>query len=340
MNIGQTETVFSHGTQLFSYVQKATQRDILSFLLNNKILSIGKQESVRLLKKQNFDIFHPTYYDPYFLKHLGKKPFVLTVYDMIHEVYPAYFSSKDPTIPWKKQLIGKAGCIIAISESTKKDIIKFINVDPNRIFVIYLGNPFENMIGQNEEINNFSDPSICAGSYILFVGNRSSYKNFTFFIKTIAPLLLKNNELQVCCAGGEPFSPHEISCFKNFQILNKVHHIQPDDNTMKKLYKNARAFIFPSLYEGFGLPVLEAFSSGCPTLLSNTSSLPEIGGDAALYFDPYDSASLIDALEHIISDDTLRTQLILKGYERSKQFSWEKTANATKKVYKQAIDLI
>jgi glycosyltransferase involved in cell wall biosynthesis len=194
------------------------------------------------------------------------------------------------------------------------------------------------MIGREEELNKSSDPSICGKYYILFVGNRSSYKNFTFFIESVAPLLLKNNELQVCCAGGEPFSPREILCFKNFQILHKVHHIQPDDHTMKNLYKNALAFIFPSLYEGFGLPVLEAFSCGCPTLLSNTSSLPEIGSDAALYFDPYDPASLTDALEHIISDNNLRMQLILKGYERSKQFSWEKTANATKKVYEQAVN--
>jgi len=108
---------------------------------------------------------------------------------------------------------------------------------------------------------------------------------------------------------------------------------------MKNLYKNALVFIFPSLYEGFGLPVLEAFSCGCPTLLSNTSSLPEIGGDAALYFDPHDPASLTDALEHIISDNSLRKQLILKGYERSKLFSWEKTAKATKNVYEYTINL-
>jgi glycosyltransferase involved in cell wall biosynthesis len=97
--------------------------------------------------------------------------------------------------------------------------------------------------------------------------------------------------------------------------------------------RNARAFIFPSLYEGFGLPVLEAFSCGCPIMLSNTSSLPEIGGDAAIYFDPYDSTSLSDALEHLISDDGLRLQLIRKGYERLKLFSWEITANQTKNVY-------
>jgi len=329
---------FFSRTQLFSFIQKAIHRDILTFLLNNKILCIGQQESVRELKKQDFNIFHPTYYDPYFLKHLGKKPFILTVYDMIHEVHPEYFSPKSPTVQWKKQLVEKADCIIAISESTKKDIIKFIDVDPDKISVIYLGNPFESMIDSDEAIDTSSNSSMCGKSYILYVGNRSSYKNFKFFIETIAPLLVKNNELQVCCAGGEPFTPPETFCLKNLQISHKVHHVQPNEHSMKNLYKNALAFVFPSLYEGFGLPVLEALSCGCPTLLSNSSSLPEIGGDAALYFDPFDSASLTDALERIISDNTLRTQLILKGYERSKLFSWEKTAKATKNVYQHVIN--
>jgi len=330
---------FFSRTQLFSFIQKVTHRDILTFLLNNKILCIGQQESVRELKKQNFDIFHPTYYDPYFLKHLGKKPFVLTVYDMIHEVHPEYFSPESPTARWKKQLIEKAGSIIAISESTKKDIIKFIDVDPEKIQVIYLGSPFESMIDSDEAIDIPSHSPMYGKSYILFVGNRSSYKNFKFLIETIAPLLVKDNELQVCCAGGEPFTPPEILFLKNLQISHKVHHVQPNERSMKKLYKNALVFIFPSLYEGFGLPVLEAFSSGCPALLSNTSSLPEIGGDAALYFDPHDSATLKDAFEHIISDNSLRIKLILKGYERSILFSWEKTASATKNVYENAINV-
>ena len=329
---------FFSRTQLFSFIRKTTHRDILSFLLNNKILPIGQQESVKLLKRQNFDIFHPTYYDPYFLKYLEKKPFVLTIYDMIHEVYPAYFSPQDPTTIRKKQLIEKADGIIAISESTKKDIIKFFDIDPNKINVIYLGNPFENMMDQTQDKNS-SNFSFSGKSFILFVGNRSSYKNFTFLIEGVATLLQKKSDLYVYCAGGGPFTPQESQVLKNLQILDKVLYIQPDDITMKNLYKNALAFIFPSLYEGFGLPVLEAFSSGCPVILSNTSSLPEIGGDAALYFDPYDSASLTDALKKIISDNTLRMQLILKGYERSKLFSWEKTANATKNVYKHAINL-
>jgi glycosyltransferase involved in cell wall biosynthesis len=107
---------------------------------------------------------------------------------------------------------------------------------------------------------------------------------------------------------------------------------------MKKLFAHARAFVFPSLYEGFGLPVLEAFSCGCPVMLCNTSSLPEVGGDAALYFDPLDRDSFTSTLERLLNDNPLRMLLITRGYERLQQFSWEKTAMNTKKVYENLVN--
>jgi glycosyltransferase involved in cell wall biosynthesis len=170
------------------------------------------------------------------------------------------------------------------------------------------------------------------------VGNRSGYKNFVFFIESIAGILYNHEDLHVVCAGSLPFTNEEKHFLTNLNLLNQVHHIKINDTILKNLYENARAFIFPSLYEGFGLPVLEAFSCGCPVLLSNSSSLPEVGGEGAIYFDPYDSASLTDALENLISDDYLRKQLALKGCERLKLFSWQKTANETKSVYENLIN--
>jgi len=120
---------------------------------------------------------------------------------------------------------------------------------------------------------------------------------------------------------------------EKLNVLHKVHHIKINDISMKILYKNAQAFVFPSLYEGFGLPILEAFSCGCPAILSNSSSLPEVGGDAAIYFDPVDEESLIYAVETVLFNEKYRQELIRKGYERLKQFSWEKGAVATKNVY-------
>jgi glycosyltransferase involved in cell wall biosynthesis len=314
-----------------SSLQKKIRFNALNFGLNFLINNQG--EATRLLQKQDFDIFHPTYYEPYFLKYLRKKPFVLTVHDMIHELFPDNFSSRDRTIEWKKKLIENAGAIIAVSENTKQDIIKFTSVDPDYIHVIYHGSPFEHI-----SIPSRIDPRFFEKSYLLFVGNRSGYKNFVFFIESIAGILYNHEDLHVVCAGSLPFTNEEKHFLTNLNLLNQVHHIKINDTILKNLYENARAFIFPSLYEGFGLPVLEAFSCGCPVLLSNSSSLPEVGGEGAIYFDPYDSASLTDALENLISDDYLRKQLALKGCERLKLFSWQKTANETKSVYENLIN--
>ena len=298
----------------------------LNYIINNKA------ESVRLLKIQDFDIFHPTYYEPYFLKYLQKKPFVLTVYDMIHELFPEYFRPADKTRAWKKELIGNAGVVLAISENTKKDIIKFTGIDQDRVRVIHLGNPFEHSY-EPARINISSDPPVVGRPYLLFVGGRSAYKNFNFFIESVAGLLRENEELEVVCAGSSPFSDREKKFLRNLQILHKVHSVRINEEILKNLYKNARAFVFPSLYEGFGLPVLEAFSCGCPVLLTNSSSLPEVGGDAALYFTPGDKESLNRGISTILFDRKCRDDLIKKGSERLKLFSWEKTAGATKKVY-------
>jgi len=313
-------------TQIFPAIQKITHINILNRL------RINQRESVRLLKEQDYDIFHPTYYDPYFLKYLQKKPFVLTVYDMIHELYPDYLSPDDRIKIWKKQLIEQAEAIIAISENTKNDIIKFTNVNPDRISVIYLGNPFE-FVNHPDKVKNNIELPIFEKNYLLFVGNRTGYKNFIFFIKSVAELLKKYENLYVYCAGGGPFTPSELKVLNELNILSKVRFVKINDLIMKHLYENAQAFVFSSLYEGFGLPVLEAFSCGCPAILSNSSSLSEIGADAACYFDPNDPESLIQAIEAILSDKHYREILIMKGFERSKLFSWEKTALNTKNVY-------
>lgn len=319
-----------YNNHFISSIQKKIRFNALNFGLNYIINNQG--ESVRLLKEQNFDVFHPTYYEPYFLNYLQKKPYVLTVYDMIFELFPIYFNAKDKTKKCKKYLIEHAGAIIAISENTKQDIIKFTDVDPDRVHVIHLGNPFEHVNGP-PKISISSDPLAFGKSYLLFVGGRGAYKNFDFFIKSIAGMLCKNEGLHVVCAGSVPFTPQEKKFLKNMNILHKVHHVKINDKILKNLYKNASAFIFPSLYEGFGLPVLEAFSCGCPVILNNSSSLPEIGGDGAIYFEPGDRESIICAVETVLFNEKFRGDLIKKGYERLKCFSWEKTALKTKKVY-------
>lgn len=316
--------------QIFPFLHQTLHRDILTWLENRR--RINQKESVRLLNKQEFDLFHPTYYDPYFLKPLNKKPFVLTVYDMIHELYPGCFSPRDPVRTWKIQLLKEADAIIAISENTKEDILRCADIDPGLISVVYLGNPLDRTQPLTKE-NTHEWRLFLEKRYLLFVGTRTGYKNFNFFIQSVTSLLKTDESLQIYCAGGGPFTIAEKNTLRKLNLLSKVHYIPPDDMLMKSLYQSAQAFVFPSLYEGFGLPVLEAFSCGCPTILCNTSSLPEIAADAACYFDPTDPESLIECIETILSDRNYREELIRKGYERLKIFSWEKTAKETRRVY-------
>ena len=138
----------------------------------------------------------------------------------------------------------------------------------------------------------------------------------------------------VVCAGGSKFSNDEIILFKDSNIGHKIYHVPIDDQFLAYLYRNALAFIFPSLYEGFGIPALEAISCSCPTLLSNVSSLPEVGGDAALYFDPEDQSSLREALLEIIKNKSLRDLLKEKAKKQVKKFSWSKTSEETLNLYR------
>ncbi|MGC8742914.1 MAG: glycosyltransferase family 4 protein [Verrucomicrobiia bacterium] len=288
---------------------------------------INRYYSIHNLKNSDFDIFHPTYYEPYFLKYLNKKTFVLTVYDMIHEKYSNYFGRRDKTSEYKYLLCQKAKKIIAISNNTKKDLIEIFKIPDSKIDVVYLAGEIKIEKTGNIETN-------LSTNYILYVGNRGGYKNYEFFVKAISPLLVRNRELNILCAGGNNFSDKEKSLFDELNIRNQVLYFKVmSDNEIAQLYKNAICFVFPSLYEGFGIPILEAFSCGCPVLLSNTSSFPEVAGEAGLYFEPYDKISIRNAIEKIIADRDLRTALIKKGYERLKLFSWDITAEKTKKVY-------
>ena len=169
--------------------------------------------------------------------------------------------------------------IIAISKNTKQDILKFTNADPNRIHVIYLGNPFEHI--NHKQSAPGPDALLFEKPYILFVGGRYGYKNFDFFIESVAEMLCKNDELHVVCAGSSPFTHEEKKLLRNLNISHKVHHIKINDTILKNLYQNARAFIFPSLTKDLDFLFLRRFPADVRVLLNNSSSLPEVGCDDA-----------------------------------------------------------
>ena len=290
---------------------------------------LNKKKSLDELKKENFNVFHPTYYDDYFLSNIKNKPFVVTFYDMIHEKFCNQFESlklDTKLFDNKRRLLERANKIIAISETTKKDIIEIFDVDENMIDVVYLGSSLENLSIINEKI--------IKEDYILFVGNRSIYKNFNFFISSVADLLLQSH-LKLVCAGGGDFTIEEEKLIASLGLENLVISKKIiNDDVLSNFYKHALFFVFPSLYEGFGIPVLEAFACDCPILLSDGGSLKEVGGDAALYFDPTNEYSLRNAINELIGDESLRKNLKQKAKIRLNEFSWNKTFDETLEVYK------
>jgi glycosyltransferase involved in cell wall biosynthesis len=297
----------------------------ISFRGKRRVLTLlNKRSSIVSLKLGQFDIFHPTYYDPYFLEYCSK-PFVLTVYDMIHEKFNKHFSTRDKTSANKKLLCHKAARIIAISQNTKNDIVKLFNIPADKIEVVTLGNSLSPQLVSN---------IILPHKYVLFVGVREKYKNFRFLASAMSPLLMNDKELHLVCAGGGGFSRKELQYFKELGISRQVMHIPITDSTLVQLYKNAMCFIYPSLYEGFGIPILEAFACACPTLLSRASCFPEIAGDAALYFDPCNNEELVLRLQSVLDNSELRRNLSKKGTERLKLYSWDKCAIETLGIYK------
>jgi glycosyltransferase involved in cell wall biosynthesis len=295
------------------------------FRLHELLIALTKKNVRRSVSAGKYDIFHPTYYSREFLSRLPKgKPFVLTVYDLTHErIFPDY---KKDVAADKKELLEKASAIIAISENTKKDIVEIYKIPEEKISAIHLStsvtsDDFEIVEGLPER-------------YVLFVGSRGGYKSFTFFVEAIMELLQKDKSLKIVCAGGGVFIDTEIQFLKEKNIESRILQIPVNDRRLSYLYQKALMFVFPSLYEGFGIPVLEAFACGCPCVLSNSSSLPEVGGEAAAYFTPSSKQSLFERIKDLLDDETKRQELVFKGMQRVKQFSWDKMAEETMKVYK------
>ncbi len=308
------------------------------FPFKDEVIKILKQLNAlkfhTKIKNKNFDLLHPTYFDKSLLNHIGNKPFVLTIHDMTQEIVPEHFvfdKKVEEFKETKKMLAQKAARIIAISENTKNDIINFYNIDESKIDVIYHALPLD--------ISDYEPPEQeLPEKFILFVGQRAKYKNFALFLQSIADILKESEDLKFACAGGPNFNKSEKELIKNLGIEGKVIRLPINsDQYLIKYYKNALFFVFPSFYEGFGFPILEAFQCACPLVCSNTSSFPEVAGDAAVYFDPYDTESIKNAVVKILQDEILRENIVQKGYKRLNDFSWQKTAELTKKTYRKVL---
>lgn len=283
------------------------------------------------IKRKDYDMLHATYYHPSLLNKLKGKPYVITVHDMIHELFPGECGRlQNQTIEFKKKTILKANHVIAGSENTRKDIMRLYSIPGNKISVVYYGSPFEGV--KQKPIKGLPK------NFILFVGNRNGYKNFELFVKAIAQIIKNERNLFLVCAGGGEFTAKEKLLLTGLGVMDRVRQVKCDDSRERAfIYTQAVIFVVPSLYEGFGLTGLEAFSMGCPVAASNTSSLPEVCGDAAMYFDPKNTASIKMAVQKVLGDARLRGQLRKNGFKQVRKFSWAKSVKQTLKVYEKVV---
>lgn len=287
----------------------------------------NKIYSAYRLKKNDYDILHPTYYHPYFLKYT-KKPYVITVHDMIHELYPEFFEPGDEFVRYKRLCVENAAHIIAISSSTKEDLKNILGIEDSRISVIHHGYTPELSVSANVQ------SPVQSSDYLLYVGDRRGYKNFAGFVTAIVPLLEKNTSIKLICAGGGPLQSAEQELLRRLKIQSRVVQASVSDAELSSLYSGALAFIYPSLYEGFGLPILEAFQNKCPIIASDNACFREIGQDALSYFNPLDKHDMLSTIESVIGNSTEQQILIERGQQLLRNFSMEACMEKTIAVYR------
>ena len=285
--------------------------------------------------KNNLDVFFsPTHYSPFtFLC-----PSVVAILDVSYLHFPYMFSKKDlyQLKLWGRYSISKAKKILTISQSSKSDIIKAYGLNPEKVVVVYPGIKRVSSIGysvlsMDELRNKFG----IKNKYILFVGTLQPRKNVERLIEAFSHVIkdssFTQNDIQLVIIGRKGWMFEDIlNAPKKYNIADRVRFLhEVTDEELPSFYKNAEMFVLPSLYEGFGLPVLEAMKYGCAVITSNVSSLPEAGGDAALYIDPNNVDDIASKMRKLLEDENLRKELIVKGKKQIEKFSWEKAAKET-----------
>jgi len=261
-----------------------------------------------------------------------KNPFIVTVHDLVRCCFGFTRETIIEKILIKLDIryIKRASHIIAVSQHTKNDLIKYLKIPDNRISVVYNG--VDHNIFKPYNIKLLDKP------YILYVGSERPRKNLGRLFEAFAKLKKEFPELKLLKVGASGRSEKyrrdtikKLDSLKITQDIIFVDHLSELD--LAHYYSSATLLAYPSLYEGFGLPPLEAMACGCPVITSNTSSLPEVVGEAGIMVNPYDTNSLVQAMRRVLTDDKLRDDMVRKGLEQSKRFSWEKTARQTLEVY-------
>lgn len=275
------------------------------------------------------NLIHPTYYSLLTRQDMKQSPspIVLTVWDMIHEIFAEQIDPDGRYSEEKRKAISAAQAIICISENTKRDLLKRYTIPEDRITITHLAAEIDASLAYGPE-------PVPDRPYLLYVGGRLGYKNFDGFLAAFAKVVSVRPDIALCVVGG-PFNKAEKQLITDLKLEKHIClYPYASDTHLAKLYRCSLIFVYPSRYEGFGIPPLEAMACGTPVVASNVSSIPEVVGDAGVLFDPNLTNDLADILLDLLENSTKREHLIAKGYERAKSFSWDKTVAQTLDVYR------
>jgi glycosyltransferase involved in cell wall biosynthesis len=293
---------------------------------------------LKLRKGCNLDVVHD-------LNGIGplsyRMPFqkVVTIHDLIPIIYPTTFNL--PNALTHRLLLPKtlhrADKIITVSSNTKKDIMNIYDIPEEKITTIYNAVSEHFKIATEQEILDLREKYSLNFPFILFVGTLEPRKNIPSLLKAFKILSRKEPGLKLVIAGKRGWKYKEIfQLISSLEIGSDVRYLQYiDQNDLPVLYSAAEVFVYPSLYEGFGLPPLEAMACGCPVVTSNVSSMPEVTGNAALLIDPTDVEAISDSVHLLLSDDNLKGKMIKNGLTNVKRFSWHQCAKETRAVYEE-----
>lgn len=277
------------------------------------------------------DIVHETYYAKQSIPLHRNQSRIITVYDMIHEHFPEYFPHWDKTAATKHQAVARADHVICISENTRRDLLEIANVSPEKVSVVHLG--FASPLAQGAPTEPLID-----GPYLLHVGIRSGYKNFQRLLEAYAGNPSLHKEYRLVCFGGGKFSHVEERQRKILGLAeDRLVWMGGSDSVLMQLYRHASAFVYPSLYEGFGIPPLEAMAHDCPVICSTGGSISEVVGNAGEFFDPCNTSSITRAIENVLGSQDYAAELRTLGRQRITHFTWEKCASCTHAIYSEVL---
>jgi glycosyltransferase involved in cell wall biosynthesis len=291
----------------------------------------------RLLRRHKATIYHSPYY---LMPYWTRKPTVLTIYDLIPQQFPEMVSTEARRVFQRamRQAIRKTRRIITISEATRNDLLAAYPISPDRVTAVPLAASLHFHPQPEAKIEQIREKYKLPEKYLLYVGINKPHKNLGRLLEAWRQIVSQSPEAPTLAIAGEwdDRYPEPKQHAEQLALGDRVKFLGPFEETdLPSLYSGATAFVFPSLYEGFGLPVIEAMACGTAVLCSHTASLPEVGGEAALYFDPTDSDNIASTIASTLADERILTQLQQRGLKQAAQFSWRKTAVATLAVYRQ-----